>query len=336
MMQKAVQFMWREIRKIVMKLILLMLPFFVLLPLYCAFGRDFYMDEEYAMYHQQRTYLLQNDEKNSVLILGDSRAKADFVPGLLSEDTYNIALGGASAVEGYYSMKEYLSVHEAPETVIISYAPMHYMDMDTIWSRTIYFHNMSDQDLKELFQTAENYQDTEKLFIDEYQKEFLMYKFYMPNKYASALRKSGFFFRYDKTKEKNEQLLKDRGHSFYGVAEGSDSFNGEAKVADFEPSDLVDGYLGRTIELCEEHGIRVIVEQTPMNEASHTIITQDFKDHYRLYLAELQEKYPKAEISQNLYWYENQFFGDGDHLNEQGAAVYSEYIRSTYPEVFEK
>ena len=129
--------MWKEIGRLFGKLVLLVAPFFVVLPLYCAHFQDYYMDDEYAMYHAQRDYLLENQDHNDVIILGDSRTKAGLMPELLSDSTYNLALGGASPIEGYYSLREYLDNHPAPGTLILCYAPMHYMDVDTLWTRTV-------------------------------------------------------------------------------------------------------------------------------------------------------------------------------------------------------
>ena len=327
--------MWREMSKIVIKLVLLAIPFFVILPLYCFFCKENYLDGEYAMYHQQRDYLLKNKDNNEVLILGDSRTKADFDPIILGDGVYNISLGGATPVEGYYSLKEYLSNHEAPKTLILAYAPMHYMDVDTFWSRTIYFHNITAQDALEVFKTAKQYQKTEKVFIKQYPIEYMMHYFYFPNKYAVAIKRSAFSSRKEENNKKYRQMEMTLGHTFYGVQDGSTDFCGEAKVEDFQSSDLIDHYLDQIFVLAKEYHISVIMEQTPINESSHAIITKDFKKNYRTYLANLQVKYPEVNVYPDFYWYENRFFGDADHLNQNGCKEYSEYIKNKYPDIFE-
>jgi len=326
--------MWKSIWKIAYRLLALVLPFFIILPLYCANFQEYYMDDEYAMYHAQRDYLLENKDYNRVVILGDSRTKAGFMPKYLSDSTYNIALGGASPIEGYYSLKEYLSAHEAPETLIIAYAPMHYMDVDTLWTRTVYFHNITKEDAMELFETAKQFQNTDKILIEDYELEFLQYQLYMPNKYATALKNAGFFFRHTKTVAKYEAVTESKGHSFYGLLESSDGINGEAKVSDFAPSDIITHYMGEIFKLCEENGIQAIVEAAPMNETSYSIITDSFKENYRMYMAKLQKEHPEAEIYGDFYCYTNDHFGDADHLNEKGTKVFSQYIKEKYARVF--
>ena len=86
--------MWRQIGRLFIKFIGIVLPVFAALSLYCALFPMWYMDGEYAMYKQQKDYITGNGEYNRVLIMGDSRTKAGFIPDELSNDCYNLALGG--------------------------------------------------------------------------------------------------------------------------------------------------------------------------------------------------------------------------------------------------
>ena len=323
-------FMWRDIFRIVKKLAVLIVPFFIILPVYCWAFPMYYMDDEYAMYKQQRDYcntpVADGEQDNDVVIFGDSRAKAGFVPELLPGNTYNLALGGATPIEGYYSLKEYLENHEKPKTVILAYAPMHYMDVDTLWTRTVYFHNIEHEDFFEILDTAKEYEKTEKILIDNYMVEYFMYKFYMPNKYATALKNAGFVFRHKKTVEKYEDMIAKKGHTFYGTEEYSSGVNWEAHEMDFVVSDVIDVYLRKMIELCQEQGIKVIIEQLPMNETSYGILQPDFKTHYKEYMMGLAEAYPEVSVAIKPYCYNNEYFGDADHLNEKGCRVFSQYI----------
>ncbi len=324
--------MWKDIRKITLKLIALILPFFVLLPLYCRFFPMYYLDEEYAMYRQQKDYVTGqlNMDDARVLIMGDSRTKAGFKPALLWEGAYNIALGGGTPIEGYYSLKEYLQHHEAPETVVIAYAPMHYMDVDTLWTRSVYFHTMSEKDFRDLTARATEFEDTQNILIEDYEIEYMMYKFYMPNKYATALKKSAFVGRYEKTNQKYDTMVEFNGHSTYGTAEQSGDINGEAKVSDFAGSDIITWYLEETFALCKEYGIKVVLEQTPMNETSYGILTPEFKEHYRSYMQQIAERYPDVKIYPDFYCYPNDCFGDADHLNSHGVEVYDAFLMEKY------
>ncbi len=52
---------------------------------------------EYACYRQNREVAQHSDRYYRVLICGDSTAKTSWVPALLSDDSYNYALGGGIA-----------------------------------------------------------------------------------------------------------------------------------------------------------------------------------------------------------------------------------------------
>lgn len=326
--------MWQQIWKLVQKFIGIVLPLFIVLPLYCALFPMWYMDEEYAMYRQQKDYVTENQDANSVLIIGDSRTKAGFIPDELSDNCYNLALGGTTPIEGYYTMKEYLEHHPAPEYVVIAYAPMHYMDVDALWTRNIYFHVMNREDTAELFQIAADCQNNENILIENYRLEYAMYRFYMPNKYCTALKNAAFIGRHGANVSKYQQMTLERGHNFFGLANGSGDVNGEAKEADFISSDVITIYMQKIFDLCSEQGIRVVVEQLPMNETSRSILTEDFKSHYRQYMEELAIANPTVQIFGDFYMYPNDYFGDADHLNQAGASAYCQFMKERYPDLF--
>lgn len=326
--------MWRHIGKLFLKFIGIVLPVVLALSLYCALFPMWYMDEEYAMYRQQKDYITGDGDNNRVLILGDSRTKAGFLPEELSDGCYNLALGGTTPIEGYYALKEYLEYHPAPEYVVIAYAPMHYMDVDALWTRNIYFHVMNEEDAGELFEIAADYADNEKILIENYRLEYAMYRFYMPNKYCTALKNAGFIGRHAANTEKYSQVANGRGQNYFGLAKGSGDVNGEAKESDFIPSDVVTFYMQRLLDLCRENGIEAVVEQLPMNETSRAILTDDFKEHYRSYMYELAAANPTVRVFGDFYMYSNDYFGDADHLNPTGAQIYSRFMKERYPDVF--
>jgi hypothetical protein len=87
-------------------------------------------------------------------------------------------------------------------------------------------------------------------------------------------------------------------------------------------------------DLCEEQGIRVVVEQLPMNETSRRILTKDFKEHFREYMLTLSQDNPNVQIFGDFYEYPNSYFGDADHLNQEGASAFSAFMKTRYPDIF--
>ena len=63
-------------------------------------------------YHIKEVVNSTYNENIELIVIGDSRAKAAFIPSELPEiNSFNLSLGGATPVEGYYILKKYLKGH---------------------------------------------------------------------------------------------------------------------------------------------------------------------------------------------------------------------------------
>lgn len=332
--------MWRRIGKLIFHIAIVVLPVVFAMELFCAAFPELYMDGEYAMYKQQKDYISENTDYNRVLIIGDSRAKACFKPEELGDDVYNISLGGISPVESYYMLREYLEHHDAPDYLFLAYAPVHQCQVAkdsedyVLWNRCIYFHTFYQQDFFEIKKTAAAFENTEIIDREHFFSEYMMYRLYLPNKYGTALKKSLFENRYRINTEKYVQMEAQRGYSLFGTSGVNGGLNAEAKLSDFAAADLVQYYYEKIFDLCRENDIQAIVEQPPMTETSYYVITQDFRIHYDSYLSELAEKYPEVWINRQSIMLSDSLFGDIDHLNDDGAGVFSDILKKRYPQVF--
>lgn len=332
--------MWKQIGKLLKKLVIICLPIIILFQVICAAFPMYYLDNEYAMYKQQKDYISENNDYNRVLILGDSRAKASFMPSQLGEDVYNISLGGISPVESYYMLTEYLENHQAPEYLVLAYAPMHLCEASdendnfVLWKRCIYFHTFNDKDFFDLAKNSKNFENTYLVDRDHLYLEYFMHKIYFPTKYAVALQKAMFSNRHQVNVEKYNQMIEQKGYSLFGTSGENGGVNGEAKLNDFKASDLSDYYLNAIFALCREKNIQVVLEQLPMTETSYIIIKDDFYLHYDMYLADLQAKNTDVRISRAVQYFDNSLFGDSDHLNTDGAVAFCQMMRDRYPDVF--
>lgn len=332
--------MWRQIGKLASRILIVVLPVVLVMQLFCFAFPMAYMDVEYAMYKQQKDYISKNHDDNRVLILGDSRAKASFMPDVLGEDVYNISLGGISPVESYYMLKEYLENHDAPDYLFLAYAPMHLCYADEkndnfiLWKRCIYFHTFNQADFFELAGKRDQFENSAIVDREHIYLEYAMHKLYFPNKYGTALKKMFFENRYQANKEKYDLMVAQRGYSLFGVDGENGGINGEAKLEDFVYSDMIDYYLNQIFALCRENQIQVIMEQLPMTETSYIIIKDDFYQHYSDYLYKLAQDNPDVLINPYIGMYSNTLFGDADHLNTEGATMFSNVIKERYPQIF--
>lgn len=332
--------MWREIGKLIAKIACIILPVVLIMQIFCALFPMYYMDGEYAMYRQQKDYISSENDYNRILIIGDSRAKASFVPDILGEGVYNLALGGITPIESYYMLEEYLEKHDAPQYLILAYAPMHLCAQDeehenyVLWNRCIYFHTFDQDDFFTLIKERKQYQNNLIVDRDYIYAEYFMYKYYFPNKYGAALKKALFENRHKLNQDKYDEMITNRGYSLFGTAGVNGGVNGEAHFDDFSACDFTDDYLNRVFDLCRENNIRVILEQLPMTETSYRIINANFFLHYEEYLKNVASNNPDVIINPNVEMYNDTLFGDIDHLNTEGSTMYSNIIKERYAFAF--
>ena len=294
----------------------------------------YFFDGEYAMYQQQKDYIYNNTDYNRVIILGDSKAKAAYSPLLLSDETYNLSLGGATSIENYYSLKEYLDHNEAPETIFISFAPFHYMEIDCLWTRSVYFHRISDTDIDEIYNTALLYDGSDEI-TENYDKLRSQYKYYSVVKYGKPFLKAFTENRYEKNSKTYRDMNNSKGQVYFGDKEYCDDLGPEQEYNDFEPLDIMDHYLRITIDMCIENDIDVIVDTLPINEATYKACKESYLQGYSDYMNKLQSDYPQIIVNTDLCYYGNEYFGDATHFNSKGTEKYSEYIKNKYSYVFE-
>lgn len=327
--------MKNKLNKFTLKIVLFSMPIFAFCAaVYVAFAKFpmHFFDGEYAEYQQQKDYIYNNDDYNRVIITGDSKAKCAYYPALLSDDTYNIALGGVSPIENYYYLKEYLENRQQPTTVFVSFTPDHFMNASQIWTTSIYLHRLSNFELNSIYEISQHYADT---FIShDFRKKTLEYKYYSIKKYGKAFI---YYFtedRYKKNVKMYYSLSKDKGQVCFGKADYSDGVNAEANYTNFKPSDIIDHYFHLTIDMCLDYGINVIVDTLPMNKSTYEACCESYLSDYSNYMKKLQEEYPQIIVNTDLYYYENEYFGDSTHFNSKGTEKYSKYIKEKYSGVF--
>ncbi len=90
------------------------------------------------------------------------------------------------------------------------------------------------------------------------------------------------------------------------------------------------------MDLLQENQIHIIIERTPYNQATYEVLSDDTKNTVTNFYDEIESLYPEAVVNNNIFCYENAYFGDSSHVNDMGARRYCQYILDTYPDVFEK
>lgn len=322
--------------KLCCKLILAGIPLYILV-LYTFLFPMNYMAVEYSMWAEEKDYVNKRNGAEDIpdartLILGDSRAKSGLRSGELSEDTYNMAIGGATAIEMYYALENYLDHHSAPENAVIIFAPYHFCDIDN-WGQTLYYNYLTVPELLDVYRNALPSADPVVL-ADSFFADSLSYRLRLPNKYLAAQYNAGLIGRKSDNEAKYASVRADGGYTVFGTDAGNDGGNYETHHEEFDKSVLLETYFYKLLTLCTENDINVIIEQSPVNQASMDLITDEFLRGYDEFLTEIGTTFPSVFINREVTAYDNKYFGDNNHLNEDGAVIFTREIKEKHPEIF--
>lgn len=278
-----------------------------------------------------------NDYKKALsstmtVILGDSRAMADLVPSEFDTPAVNLAVGGATSIEMYYTLKEFIKNNGKPDNVIVMFAPFHYSIIDNFWTRTVYFNYLSVQDMMDLYSYAEA-TGSETLLQKGYKNDLLSYRMRFPDKYLPALLNAKGFGRYSENKAKYSKVSAMFGHDQFGTLDGCSDLNYETSYESMHTTGdavLLDVYINRLLSLCEKEGINTTVSIPPMNKSSYNELNASYTEDLYYYFEALKSKYKNIKIESNIPVYDDKYFGDSSHLNREGALIFTEEFLSTY------
>lgn len=298
-----------------------------------------YMDEDYASWRYTEEVTKGNVDSNvqyDTVILGDSSAMSSFVPDRLSESCINLAVGGATSIEMYFFLKNYLECHEAPQNVVVMFTPFHYANIDNYKTRTMYFKALSVMEARELYSVAKA-TGVSQIYDDNTVWDEIACRAGLPNKYLPAITASHFIGRYDSNRAGYEAIVNSRGYGMFGTQDGCDGLSYECAYtqinygADLE---LLTLYFEKLYSMCRDNNISVLLIQPALNEASYNAIDQGYVDTYTAYIDMMAGLCVGLEYENELRCYPNEYFGDVSHLNSRGAEKFSDEIKSLYPDVF--
>ena len=229
-----------------------------------------YFDGEYPSWQQQKDYTHTQGDLAQIIFLGDSAFKAAVIPELISDDAYNLSLGGAGPIEMYYSLKNYLQNHPKPKKVFISFGPMHFIYLQRYRDRALYFHFLSpDETIKSQSKIFEldkfSFSDKLSMWTEDFR---FITKF--PTEYFQTIKRSQLE-RGEINEKIYQRVASERGHMYFGLdSHWTEHFvPHEQLLVDFKLLNSLDFYMRRLLNLCLENDIPVQFVQTPVNKISY-------------------------------------------------------------------
>ena len=321
--------------KFFLKCILALIPF-ILLVGYTALNPMGYMDEEYPSWKYvkdvEKGRISPVNKDRATLILGDSRAMADIVTNDLGDDYVNLGMGGATSIEMYYTLRNYIGNNGAPKRVFIMFAPFHYSYMDNFKTRTVYFHHLDLPAVWDVYKRGVLSQEGNA--INGADLSYIVSSYLrLPNVYLPALINSRGFNRTAANREIYDEQVREKGHALYGTMDGCDYPNYEASYTSMERGGehrLITRYFALLLKLCEDNDIETVVLQAPMNEASYTALDEGYVAEYTSYMEQFKNDNPGMTFELSIPCYDNACFGDSSHLNAKGAAIYTRELLDRY------
>ncbi|MEI6752098.1 MAG: hypothetical protein WCK78_02925 [Paludibacter sp.] len=311
---------------------------FSVLTAYLYFGEMIFNTAEYPMWKSKFDYIEKNHTSKNIII-GDSRAIAGFVPKLLSKNYYNFALGGGTPIESYYILKKYLEKQKL-DTVIISFSPVHLERSIVFFERTLKFNFISTKYISEVLAVSKELNDNFPDSLNgykgfEFSSDYLLFKsktylikYKFPTYYINDFRGSLYKPMYFTNKIVYNEINDRCGNYDFGRKDSATGLNYEAlEKRTFRNSRVMDYYLKKILKLITENNIKAYYIVAPFNRGSYEQLDTCYVKKYNSYFEGLKYQYKNVVWKNNIFFYENNCFGDPSHLNYRGQLKFSNYVK---------
>jgi hypothetical protein len=321
-----------SIARFIFATVLFFLLVFVSAWMWAVNGRMWFLDREYPMW-LSKSMMVETCSLGDTVIMGDSRPMADLVPEHLGNAS-NLALGGSVPIEGYYLAERIVRCPELPKRVIVSFAPWHFIKAGVYWPRTALFGFLNREEMEEVRHVSRRLNDPVIYSVGltgglDLIKNY-SYSVSLPSYYFPAMVNALFVGRKKQNDAILETTLRNRGHHLFGQANGAAwPNNEETKLVAFKPSRLLEHYFDRMITLLGQRGIEVAFMSMPVNERTRAGINPTMLEAFRGFLTAKAERHSNFRaVGEFPPVLDAEYFGDPEHLNERGARMWSDYVKS--------
>ena len=267
--------------------------------------------------------------KFDTVILGDSVGNSDYCPEYLSETTINLALGGTTPVENYFTLKRALKTGAPIKNVFFTFIDFHLQGEDCLYSRVFYSHLLSFADELTIIKDAYKLKD-QSVIQGGTILDWLGYRLWFPSKYLPALLNAGINTR--KGSNNDMMYLDDIHRGTYISRNLSENLDyNDWKFTKFFVSPLNELYLHKILEICKKYDINAIFVIPPFHP--RIIKTDEYRNQRQDYYSKLIEKYPNAEV---VNFDETGEFNDGTnfidvwHMNIHGSYKFTSLLKEKF------
>lgn len=267
------------------------------------------LDREYSMWlYVKHVIHSVSQHPQDLIVIGDSRAKAGYIPKLTDRKTINLSLAGQTPIEGYYVLSNYLQNNPAPARLVVSYAPFHLSVADGFWEMTVKYNFLSFAEYNEVWETSFRLEDK---VLGE--KDKIWQYLFLPSTYWDSMRRAIKEPRWHTNQETYTQVLGSSGHYYYGKEPGATDLNQEIQKGTFSKSRMLEFYVMKLISLAQSRNIEVFWYTMPFSEISCKSLPDSFKKEFEEYIANLKSKMGIKVINM-ISCLPDHLFGDSNHV----------------------
>jgi hypothetical protein len=316
-------------------LIIFLVVSFLLIVYVLTWGlpEESYMNREYSYWVEQKEHVMAKDDRQEVLLLGDSRIKAAVFADELGKDVYNLAVPGGTPIEMYHTLDNYMKNHPKPKAVFVAYAPFILYEFREEQLKQAmqcdYFDMKQIRDILALVKENDGHNYTYLAYA---------YRYRLPNKYMKQVVESLVHSQQAENMRIYQKARQHKGRMIYEPADRAikEVYPPELKYKVFKCAAYMNLYIEKIIELCLENDIPIYLEQMPMGNPGYDMLSKrGYISDYQEYMKQLRDKY-QISVNYNIPVYPTEYFFDVSHLNEKGAHKFTVEFREKYKFIFDE
>jgi hypothetical protein len=294
-----------------------------------------FLAPEYGMWVEKLAWV-QDCHFAPTVVLGDSRMVAGVVPRELGDAT-NLALGGASPIETYFTMQHAFACPNPPRRVIVSFSPSQLEATDYYWPRTALFGYLSFAELEQVRRESRRIGD-KTLYGTQNIGDFdailtnWLYAHHFPSYYMSSLVNGRIVGRLGAYRAIQQEVAETGGHHLYGQAHGTNDIAEEAHMTTFRAQPLLDDYFAKLLAMCQQSGAEVYYVAAPWSAVTYDRASPEALRQIGDYVHGLAQRFPNLHVIAPVNRMADKYFGDPYHLNAAGAERFTAQIAASLRE----
>ena len=265
----------------------------------------------------------------SVEVVGDSRAVAAVMPGVMAVKTTNLAMSGTGPIESYFTVNRTLQCQDHPKTVIFAHGAPHFDTDLNFWGNAPLLGILGYDDLRDMDRQAARLgvtsdrgaglaQEISAVAVD------WLYKIGFPPLYFASLTNGYFAARWWYNLKVLDDTMMSRGQAPFGMADGSDGLADEGSMSLFKAAALSDHYFTRMLTVLRKQGVKVLFVAMPMNQSTFDKVAPEVEAGFMAYLQEKARAFDNFQVvGPPIACWPDAYFGDAWHFNLKGAEAYS-------------